>query len=72
MTDKELPTSPDWSKYPEKWIWFAIDCDGLGCLFTDKPHKSNRVFMPIKGDFLHLDGDFNIDNWQNSLQKRPD
>jgi len=72
MSDTEkLPTSPDWNLYPDIWIYFAIDGDGNGVLYTHKPERMNAGFCQPKGNYFEIGKHFDATNWKSSLQKRP-
>jgi len=74
MTDKKLPTSPDWSTAPEWAQYFAIDKDGqMGWFYEKRPIKKVLKNMWYSSGFKKpLSNAFDATNWQNSLQKRPD
>lgn len=74
--EQNLPTSPDWSKAPERAMYHAIDKDGTKTWFEQEPVLSdensewnNKDLTPFEMyDFMP--GYYS--DWRNSLQKRPD
>ena len=59
----------DFTPYAKEWKWFAVDKDGEGFLYEDKPILKKEIWNGGLSlvDFL---GDFDPTNWQNSLQER--
>lgn len=65
----KLLTAPDWSMAPKNFTWFAIDEDGDGFFYEDKPIRKMVFFI---GKFSEWAGTFDATDWKNSLQKRPE
>lgn len=64
----------DWSEAPDWAEWWAVDSDGLGWWFENKPHIINDPINEIKIWWAAgklEDDEFDSDNWQQSLVQRP-
>lgn len=70
-----LPSEPDWSKAPEWAEWFAIDGNGSGMWYEEKPILiADRRWwenQSITGRGKWYGAEFCKHNWQNSLRQRP-
>lgn len=58
----------DWSKAPEWARYVAMDADGTWFWFEKKPHKSYEYWVVGQGLQAPV---FELDNWQSTLQERP-
>lgn len=63
--------SPDWSTAPEWARWFAVDSDGSGFYFEERPDINEHNEWYSFSGLLKYSGQFGIKAWQNSLQQRP-
>lgn len=60
----------DWRWVPKEYKWFAIDDDGRGWLYKEKPEKRDACW-DFRGGSASA-GFFNPAGWENSLQERPE
>lgn len=66
----------DWSKVPDGFDWFAIDANGIGFVYREKPicytqDWSTRDLVATNNDMYHI-GLFDAYNWKTSLEQRPE
>lgn len=71
----------DFAPYDSKWKYFAVDEDGAGWLFVDRPtiikggkincFSYNGLCDEYKPNRFKAVGLFDPTNWENSLQQRP-
>ena len=62
----------DWSQVPSEFKWAAMDADGKVWIYTNKPNKEQRRFMPTNGDVPGLVAPrMYQSNWRDSLTERP-
>lgn len=61
--------TPDWANAPKWAQWFAIDGDGEGYWYKEKPIKNK--FQWCHGGNAEFIDNFNTSNWEESLQQRP-
>ena len=55
---------------PENAEWFAVDSNGKGWFYTQKPQLDEMLFIGLQflvGNCIYCDPT----DWQNSLQQRP-
>lgn len=64
-------TKYDWSRIPSWVNWVFVDQDG--CMFgcDNKPCDKDGFHGDMVKDRWDYLGDFNSENWQESLEERP-
>lgn len=66
---KETKLSPDWSTAPDWANWWIRNSDGRAVWVEDKPELRKGYGFVIVGDGRR--GECHIENWEASLQERP-
>jgi hypothetical protein len=66
---KETKLSPDWSTAPDWANWWMRNREGRAVWTEDKPELREGYGFVLAGDGRR--GECHIENWEKSLQERP-
>lgn len=69
----QVYTEPNWTDIPEEYEWFAVDRNGRGYFYVNKPVLREDVGVwATRGFALPAKGSFNVPDWRGALFNRND
>lgn len=73
IEDDVLADIPNWEQAPKWANWYAVDSDGSGSFFENKPRHDRYTWRSTSGDWCYANAKvLTGSDWKDSLRQRPE